>query len=77
MAKLICTLVCGAAEFGGTLHDATDGPVLAPFHGGKIYRAADVADEWFVKLAQRPLSADDHALIDRARAVGWEIVVRK
>ena len=77
MAKLICTLVCGGAEFGGTLHDATGGPVLAPFHGGKVYRAGDVADESFVKLAQRPVSVEHHALLDRARAVGWEIVVRK
>jgi hypothetical protein len=75
MAKLICTLVCGAVEFGGTLHDALEGPVLAPFHGGKVYRPRDVADEWFVKLAQAPELPEHYALVERARAVGWSVVV--
>ena len=75
MAKLICTLVCGTVEFGATLHDAAEGPVLAPFHGGKVYRARDVAGEWFVKLAQALDLPEHYALVERARASGWSVVV--
>ena len=76
MAKLICTLVRGTVESRGTLHDAPHGPVLAPFHGGKVYRATDVADEWFVKLVQTPELPEHYALVERARAVGWSVLVK-
>ena len=75
MAKLICTLVRGAVESRGTLHDTPDGPVLAPFHGGKVYRPTDVAEEWFVRLDQSPESPEHDALLKRARAAGWSVVV--
>jgi hypothetical protein len=73
MAKLVCTLVRGNVEVGGTLHDAAGGPVLAPFRGGKVYRVSDTADEWFVKLPQPPEEPEQSALVERARLAGWSV----
>jgi hypothetical protein len=75
MAKLVCVLVRGQVEVGGTLHDASGGPVLAPFRGGKVYRAKDAADEWFLKLVHRPGLPEENALVERARRVGWSVVL--
>jgi hypothetical protein len=74
MAKLVCTLVRGDAEFQGTLHDAAGGPVLAPFHGGRVYRAKDAAGEWVVRLTQRAELPEETALLERARVAGWSLV---